>query len=283
VSYVFEALNRPLETGCFFETSTLLVTLILLGRVINEAARYRAAKAVSIRSLQTDSALIIHSGSPSEITENVDSRLLQYGDRFKVLPHTRVPTDGIVEYGGSEVDESMITGESTPVAKGQGSRVYAGTVNGRGTLIVALTALPHENSISKIATMVEDAELTKPKAQALADQIASWFVPAIATIGALVFLIWLFVDHYHNKRSWGRAVVRAMTYGIASLIVSCPCAIGLAVPMVILIACGVAARFGVIFRDPKKLEVARKVTDVSSSHPPWWYKMLGGPICIIVC
>jgi P-type E1-E2 ATPase len=263
VSYVFEALERPLETGCFFETSTLLVTLILLGRVINEAARYRAAQAVSIRSLQAESALLVNGPE----TQKTDSRLLQYGDRFKILPHTRVPTDGIVEYGGSEVDESMITGESTPVAKGQGSPVFAGTVNGRGTLIVVLTALPHENSISKIAAMVEDAELTKPKAQALADQIAAWFVPAIATIGALVFFVWLFVDHYHNKRGWGKAVVRAMTYAIATLVVSCPCAIGLAVPMVILIAGGVAARFGVIFRDPQKLEIARKVTDVSSSHP----------------
>ena len=265
VSYVFQVLGRPLETGCFFETSTLLVTLILLGRVIGEAARYRAAKSVSFRALQVENALLVIPGgssNASDTTEEIDARLLQYGDRFKVRPHTRIVTDGKVKYGGSEVDESMITGESIPVAKGQYSPVYAGTVNGRGTLVVSLTALPHENSISKIATLVENAELTKPKAQALADRIAGWFVPAIATIGALVFLIWLFLDHYHNQRSWGEAVVKAMTYAIATLIVSCPCAIGLAVPMVVLIAGGVAARSGIIFRDPQKLEIARNVTDV---------------------
>ncbi|KAF2689971.1 heavy metal translocatin [Lentithecium fluviatile CBS 122367] len=264
VSYVFQVLGRPLETGCFFETSTLLVTLILLGRVVVEAARYRAAKSVSFRSLQVENALLVVPGGSANApqTEEINARLLQYGDRFKVPPHTRIVTDGTVSYGGSEVDESMITGESIPVAKGHDSPVYAGTINGRGTLVVSLTALPHENSISKIATLVENAELTKPKTQALADHIAGWFVPAIATIGLLAFLIWLFVDHYHNNRSWAKAVVRAMTYAIATLIVSCPCAIGLAVPMVILISGGVSARFGIIFRDPQKLEIARKVTDV---------------------
>lgn len=96
-------------------------------------------------------------------------------------------------HGGSEVDESMITGEALPVAKGIESPVHAGTNNGSGTLIVALTKLPHENSISKIATLVENAELTKPRAQAIADRVASWFVPAIILIALSVFLIWMLV------------------------------------------------------------------------------------------
>ncbi|KAF1347319.1 heavy metal translocatin, partial [Lizonia empirigonia] len=265
VCYAYQTLGKPLESGSFFETSTLLVTLILLGRVINEFARYRAAKSVSFRSLQIDKALLVEWGHEREAdppTREIDARLLQYGDSFKVLPHTRIVTDGDVYYGGSEVDESMLTGESIPVAKGVHSRVYAGTMNGSGTLIVSLKTLPHENSVHKIATMVEGAELTQPKIQALADRIAGWFVPAIATIGSLVFLIWLLVDHFHNKRMWQDAVIKAVTYAIATLIVSCPCAIGLAVPMVVLIAGGVAARHGIIFRDPQKLEVARNVTDV---------------------
>lgn len=265
ISYVFQIRRKPLETGSFFETSTMLVTLILLGRVINEFARYRAAKSVSFRSLQIDEALLVLSHSKHQVdpeTKKIDARLLQYGDVFKVPPHTRVVTDGMILYGGSEIDESMITGESIPVAKGVHSRVFAGTNNGSGQLIVTLTALPHENSVHKIATLVEDAELTKPKVQALADRIAGWFVPVIATIGFFVFIIWLFVDRYHNKRAWKGAVVRSITYAIATLIVSCPCAIGLAVPMVVLIAGGVAARFGIIFRDPQKLEIARSVTDV---------------------
>ncbi|KAF2798465.1 heavy metal translocatin [Melanomma pulvis-pyrius CBS 109.77] len=265
ISYAFRLRNHPLETGSFFETSTLLVTLILLGRVVGEFARFRAAKSVSFRSLQAEEALLVISGGlagPGNETHKIDARLLQYGDSFKVPPHTRIVTDGRVTYGGSEVDEAMITGESIPVAKGLGHMVYAGTTNGDGQLIVALTKLPHENSISKIATMIENAELSKPKVQALADTIAGWFVPAIAAVGISVFLIWLFVDRYINHRTWQNSVVTAITYAIATLIVSCPCAIGLAVPMVVLIAGGVSARFGIIFRDPQKLEVARNVTDL---------------------
>lgn len=195
-------------------------------------------------------------------TRKIDARLLQYGDTFKVAPHSQIVTDGIVLYGGSEVDESMITGESIPVAKGVHSKVFAGTTNGGGTLIVRLTALPHENSVHKIAAMVEDAELTKPRTQALADKIAGWFVPAMASIGLIVFIVWLLVGRLNSTLSWRNAAIQAITYAIATLIVSCPCAIGLAVPMVVLISGGVAARFGIIFRDPTMLETARNVTDV---------------------
>ncbi|CAO2656011.1 Nn.00g048140.m01.CDS01 [Neocucurbitaria sp. VM-36] len=265
VSYVFQVKGKPLKTGSFFEASTLLVTSILLGRVIKEFARFRAAKSVSFRSLQIDEALLVVPNSATGSnpkTRKIDARLLQYNDVFKIPPHSRVVTDGTVVYGGSEIDESMITGEPIPVAKGVHSTVFAGTNNGSGVLIVRLTALPQENSVHKIAAMVENAELTKPKIQVLADCIAGWFVPVIAAIGLLVFLTWIFVDRYHYRHSWKNAVVTAITYAIATLIVSCPCAIGLAVPMVILVAGGVAARFGIIFRDPRKIEIARTVTDV---------------------
>ncbi|KAF2449402.1 heavy metal translocatin [Karstenula rhodostoma CBS 690.94] len=264
ISYTREVKGKPLETGSFFETSTLLVTLILLGRVVSEFARSRAAKSVSFRSLQVDEALLVlESSSPSNLdAELIDARLLQYGDVFKVLPESRIVTDGTVIQGGSEVDESMITGEALPVAKGRDSIVHAGTVNGSGNLIVALKKLPHENSVSKIATLVENTELTKPKAQAIADRVASWFVPSIIFIALLVFTIWIFVDKYHYHRSTSSAAIKAFTYAIATFVVSCPCAIGLAVPMVVLIASGVAARLGIIFRDPQKLETARNVTDI---------------------
>ncbi|KAF2735319.1 heavy metal translocatin [Polyplosphaeria fusca] len=262
VSYTFKVCKRPLETGGFFETSTLLVTLIFLGRAVSEFARLRAAKSVSFRSLQVEEALLATSGAPSWETRKIDARLLQYGDHFKVPAHTKIVTDGKVSHGGSEVDESMITGESRPVGKGIGSAVCAGTTNGAGQLIVEVTALPYENSVSKIADMVENAELSKPKIQALADQAARWFVPTIAVIGLTVFLIWMFVDRYHHHRTWKNAVAHAVTYAIATIVVSCPCAIGLAVPMVVLIAGGIAARFNIIFRDPQKLEVARSATDI---------------------
>ncbi|XP_014560897.1 hypothetical protein COCVIDRAFT_12351 [Bipolaris victoriae FI3] len=265
-SYIFQIRGETLETGSFFETSTLLVTLILLGRVINELARFRATKSVSFRSLQVEEALLVLP-SANDIWANVkttriDSRLLQYGDVFIVPPYTRVVTDGVVIYGGSNVDESMITGEFKPKAKGLSSEVFAGTTNQDGSLVVILRKLPHENSIQKIATLVEDAELSKPKTQALADRVAECFVPAIALIGLAVFLSWLFIDRYYSNHTWKSAVLTAITYAIATLVVSCPCAIGLAVPTVILIASGVAARYGIILRDPQKLEITRKVTHV---------------------
>jgi heavy metal translocating P-type ATPase len=265
-SYIFEVRGIPLETGSFFETSTLLVTLILLGRVINEFARFRAAKSVSFRSLQIEEALLVLPSAndtwANAKTTRIDSRLLQYGDVFIVPPYTRVVTDGVVMYGGSNVDESMITGEFKPKAKGLWSEVFAGTNNQDGSLVVSLRKLPHENSIQKIATLVEDAELSKPKAQAIADCVAGWFVPAIAIVGATVFLSWLLVEKFYNHHTWKHAVLTAITYAIATLIVSCPCAIGLAVPMVILIASGVAARYGIVLRDPRMLEIARKATHV---------------------
>ncbi|CAA9956580.1 ZntA Cation transport ATPase [Pyrenophora teres f. maculata] len=267
-SYALQRSGSTLKTESFFEASTLLVTLILLGRVINEFARFRAAKSVSFRSLQIEEALVVE--DPGHLyatwanvkTTKIDARLLQYGDVFTVPPHTRIVTDGIVLYGGSNVDESMITGEFEPRAKGLESEVFAGTNNGEGLLVVKLTRLPHENSVHEIAAMVEDAELTKPKAQALADRIAAWFAPAIAILGLSVFITWLLVKAYIFRKPWGDAALNAIPYTIATLIVSCPCAIGLAVPMVILIASGVAARHGIIFRDPQKLEIARNVTDV---------------------
>ncbi|KAF2642818.1 heavy metal translocatin [Massarina eburnea CBS 473.64] len=257
--YVFQVLGHPLEVVSFFETFTLMVTLILFGRIISEAARYQAAKSVSFRSLQNEKALLVVDGGIISLpyTKLTDARLLQYGDRFEVRPYTRIVTDGQVVQGGSEVDESMITGETFPVAKGRDSRVYAGTVNKSGRLIVDLTALPHENTVSKIASMID----SKPRVQAIADKFVTLFVPLIACIGLITFLTWLLRERLQKGQSCGKAVTLAITYAIATLTVSCPCVIALAVPMVILIAGGVAARHGIIFRDPQKLEVAHNVTD----------------------
>ncbi|USP81497.1 uncharacterized protein yc1106_08771 [Curvularia clavata] len=266
VSYVLEVHDIHLQSGSLFETSALLVMLILLGRLFSEFARFQAAKSVSFRSLQVEETLLVLP-SPNDTwasvkTTRIDSRLLQYGDVFVVPPYTRVVTDGIVLYGGSNVDESMLTGEFKPKAKGLSSVVLAGTNNQDGSLVVGLRKLPHENSVNQIATLVENAELSKPKAQGLADRVAGWFVPAIAMIGTAVFVFWLLVERLRHHHTWRMAVVTSATYTIATLVVSCPCAIGLAVPMVVLIASGVAARYGIILRDPQTLENAYKVTDV---------------------
>lgn len=265
VAFGHRVAGTPLETAEFFETSTLLITLVLFGRLVAAFARMRAVAAVSLRSLQAATALLIvdapESGQqPSEI--EVDARLLQYGDRFRVLPHSTVPTDGIVVSGVSEVDESMLTGEAVPVAKAKHDTVVAGTVNGSGALVVQLTRLPGKNTVTDIARLVEDAANSKPKIQDVADRVASWFVPVVTSIAIIVTIVWVVVGLKLRSFPTGRAVADAVTYAVAVLAVSCPCALGLAVPMVLVVAGGIAARGGVVIKSAQCTEMARKVTDV---------------------
>jgi Cd2+-exporting ATPase len=239
VAFAYLMTDNPLETGAFFETSTLLATLILLGRFISEIARQRATESVSIRSLQARTALLL--SQDRKFTTEIDVRLLQYGDVFRVPAHSRVATDGVVVFGSSEIDESMVTGEPVPVAKGIESNVIAGSLNGTGTLDIALTHIPSQNTISAIAKAVDKADATRPKTQKIADSIAGYFVPVIVAITAIVFIIWTIVGIYVQHKRKGDAAVQGLTYAIATLIISCPCAIGLAVPMVVVIAGGVVS------------------------------------------
>ncbi|KAM0328118.1 hypothetical protein ACHAQA_005521 [Verticillium albo-atrum] len=258
IAFGFRMANQPLETKEFFETSTLLITLILLGRLIATYARLKAVSAVSMRSLQSSNAVLVENGKDREI----DARLLQYGDTFRILPHTRVVTDGFVLSGCSEVDESMLTGEPMPVLKQSGDCVIAGTVNGDGSILAQLTRLPGKNTVTDIAQMVEEATNSKPKIQDLANKVASWFVPVVSAIAIIVVIVWVVVGLRVRKENTGKAVADAITYAVAVLAVSCPCALGLAVPMVLVIAGGIAARGGIIIKSADCTESARKCTDV---------------------
>ena len=260
VAFGYVVVGKPLATGEFFETSTLLVTLIMAGRWVSALARQRAVESGSVRSLQTPTATLC--GEKDEITRDIDTRLLQYGDAFRVAPEFRIPTDGTVIAGVSEVDESMITGESFPVDKRPGKVVIAGSVNGSGVLTVRLSRLPGANTISTIATMVDEAKLSKPKIQDVADKVASYFVPIAITLALLVFIIWIPIGLKVRQYDGSRAVTEALTFTITVIVVSCPCAIGLAVPMVIVVAGGVAARHGCIFKKATSIEIARKTSHV---------------------
>ncbi|KAK7924813.1 copper-transporting ATPase 2 [Apiospora marii] len=261
VSFGYLAAGSPLATGQFFETSTLLVTLIMVGRFVSAFARNEALKSISIRALQESKATLV-SVDDSVPDRDVDSRLLQYGDVFKLKADCRAPTDGIVLSGSSEVDESMLTGESRPVEKHTGSLIAAGSVNGPGNLVVRLTRLPDENTVSTIADMVDDAKLTKPQLQSMADYVASRFVPLVVGLTVLVFVVWIGVGIREQKRTPAESAIQAITYAITVLIVSCPCAIGLAVPMVIVIASGMAARRGIIFKSASGIETVHKATHI---------------------
>ncbi|KAL2107214.1 hypothetical protein VUR80DRAFT_5544 [Thermomyces stellatus] len=258
VSFAFLVTGRPLSTGEFFETSTLLVTLIMVGRYVSALARQKAVESISLRSLQASAAVLVEGRRETEI----DSRLLQYGDVFKVAPDSRIPTDGTVISGSSEVEESMLTGESKPVAKFAKSTVIAGSVNGSGTLVVRLTRLPGDNTISTIAGMVDEAKLSKPKVQDIADRVASYFVPVVLGLTIITFSIWIAIGVAVQNQPGSDAAAQAITYAITVLIVSCPCAIGLAVPLVIVVASGVASERGIIFKSADSIEVAYKTSHV---------------------
>lgn len=258
VAFGFRSIDKPLKIPELFETSTLLITFVLLGQLIAAYARTRAVQAVSLRSLQPTTAFLSENGSDHE----VDSRLLQFGDRFKVFSHARVPTDGLVLEGQSEVDESTITGESLPIKKRPGTSVIAGTINGSGTLAVQLTRLPGKNTVTDIASLVEEASRAKPKIQDLADCVASYFVPIVAGVAVIVFVVWTGVNLKVRHASGDKAVADAITYTVAVLAVSCPCALGLAVPMVLVVAAGIAARGGVMIKSAESTVRSRSVTDV---------------------
>jgi heavy metal translocating P-type ATPase len=260
VAYAFLASGKPLSTGEFFETSTLLITLIMIGKLVTAFALQSAVESITIESLQTPTAIL--SDSETAVDLEIDARLLQYGDCFKVLPDMRIVTDGVVVSGESEVDESMITGESTLLAKSTGMPVVAGSINHSGSLVIRVNRLPYENTIKMIGTMVDEAKVSTPKVQELADQVASYFIPVILGVTVLVFLVWIVVGIKVRHQRSNVACVNAMIFAISVLIVSCPCAIGLAVPMVVVIVGGVAARHGLVFKTAETIDVARKVSHV---------------------
>ncbi|KAG9228909.1 E1-E2 ATPase-domain-containing protein [Amylocarpus encephaloides] len=259
VAFSLTHAGYPLETEEFWETSTLLITLLLLGRLVAAIAKVKAVSAVSLRSLQAEKAFLVEASGD---TTEMDARLLQFGDVFLIPAHGRVVTDGVVTSGQSSVDESMITGESVPVPKAAEDEVIAGTINGPSALTIRMTRLPGKNSITDIANLVESALASKPRIQDLADRVASYFVPVVITIALVVFAIWVAVGVEVRGKNGGGSVGLAVSYSIAVLAISCPCALGLAVPMVLVMAGGVAARNGVIIKQADAIERGYKVTDV---------------------
>lgn len=248
-----------LEERAFFETSSLLITLVLLGRLVSAIARKQAFRMVSMKSVLAETALLI--GESGQSTE-IDARLLEYDDLCIITPHSRIITDGEIVSGAGEVDESMITGEAIPVAKKAGDVLIAGTTNGSSQITIRVTRLPGQNSITDIAKMVENALASKPRSQDLADKVAGWFVPVVVALSLIVFVLWIAIAIKIRKRNAGGSIGLAITYGIAVLAVSCPCALGLAVPMVMIIAGGVAVKSGVIIKQASATEGALRTTDV---------------------
>lgn len=263
ISFVYQVKGIDLMMGVYFETGALLVTLIMVGRLITSYACQRAMDSVSIRSLQASTAVIMNPLDKGKSgRKEIDIRLLHYEDIFVVEPNSIVVTDGLVVSGSSDVDESMITGEAHLLGKTIGSSVIAGSMNRSGIILVQVTRLPGSNTIDDIAAMVEEVAFTKPKIQETADRFARYFVPAVGMLALTCFFIWIAVGISVRKQSARTAVLAALPYAISVLVVSCPCAIGLAVPLVVVIAGGIGAKRGVVVKCAGALQVARHVTHV---------------------
>ena len=262
-SFVCEVKGTRLASAMYFETSALLITFIMMGRLMSDFACHKAVTVGSVKSLQTQSALLVDGSDPCERKYlDIDVRLLALGDILKVNASFPVATDGTIVSGVSEFDESVLTGEGTLVEKKAGSSVIAGSFNVTEAVLVQVTRLPGNNTIDEIAGLVEEVTNSKTRTQQIADEVAKWIVPASATLAMLTLVIWFAVNIARREESPSLAILNAIPYAISVLVVCCPCAVAFAVPMVLVIASGVGAKHGVVFRSAEALRVARGVTHV---------------------
>ncbi|NVB38043.1 heavy metal translocating P-type ATPase [Pseudenhygromyxa sp. WMMC2535] len=238
------------EVAVYFESAATIVTLILLGQVLELEARAQTSAALEkILGLAAKHALRVgEDGSEKEVP--LDQ--VEVGDRLRVRPGEKIPVDGVVLEGRSRVDESMVTGEPIPVAKGPEDEVIGATVNGTGALLMRAEKVGGETLLSRIVDMVAEAQRSRAPIQRLADVVASYFVPAVLLSAVVTFAVWALVGPEP-------AMAYALLNAIAVLIIACPCALGLATPMSIMVATGKGAGLGVLFRDAEAIEVLGKV------------------------
>ena len=238
------------HVGVYFEAAAVIVALVLLGQVLELRARSQTGAA--IRALLGLAPNVARRILPDGSEQDVPLEQVVPGERLRVRPGEKVPVDGVVVEGASAVDESMVTGEPIPVEKGPGDRVIGATVNGKGSLVMEAERVGSETLLSQIVQMVADAQRSRAPIQRLADVVAGWFVPAVVLIAIVTFVVWSL---------WGPepAMAFAMINAIAVLIIACPCALGLATPMSIMVAAGKGAATGVLFKDAAAIERLREV------------------------
>ena len=228
----------------YFEAAAMIVVLVLLGQVLELRARHRTGSAIrELLSLVPPTARLITDDGDREVPADA----VRVGQRLRVRPGERVPVDGRVVGGTSSVDESMLTGEPRPVAKSDGDAVTGGTINGNGSLVMQATQVGSDTQLARIVAMVAAAQRSRAPIQRIADAVAGYFVPLVLAAAALTFVVWLLAG---PSPALSFAVVNA----VAVLIVACPCAVGLATPMSVMVGIGQAARQGVLFRDAAALE-----------------------------
>jgi P-type Cu+ transporter len=234
----------------YFEPAAVITTLVLLGQVLELRARQQTGGAIrALLGLAPKSARRLDADG---IERDVPVEHLQVGDRLRIRPGERVPVDGVVIDGSTSIDESMVTGESMPVEKGPGAPVTGGTVNGTGTLVVRAERVGRDTLLAQIVRMVGEAQRSRAPIQRLADAVSAWFVPAVVLVAVITFVAWAFIGPAPR-------LAYALVNAIAVLIIACPCALGLATPMSIMVGTGRGATVGVLVRDAEALEVFERV------------------------
>ncbi|MHB1046964.1 MAG: heavy metal translocating P-type ATPase [Thermoanaerobaculia bacterium] len=238
------------EVAVYFEAAGVIVTLILLGQVLELRARSQTGAAIQkLLGLAAKSARRIKADGGEE---DVPLEVVQVGDRLRVRPGEKIPVDGVVLEGASSVDESMVSGEPIPVEKAPGDKLVGATVNGTGGLVMKAEKVGAETLLSRIVAMVAEAQRSRAPIQKLADVVAGYFVPIVILIALLTFAVWAIAGPAPQ-------MAHALINAVAVLIIACPCALGLATPMSIMVATGRGATMGVLFKNAEAIEVLRKV------------------------
>ena len=238
------------EVPVYFEAAAVITTLVLLGQVLELRARSQTGAAIkALLGLAPKTARRIREDGSEE---DVPLDQVQVGDRLRVRPGEKVPVDGVVIEGSSAIDESMVTGEPIPVEKHSGNRVIGATVNGTGSFVMRAERVGAETLLAQIVQMVAEAQRSRAPIQKLADVVSGYFVPAVVAIGVITFIVWSI---------WGPEprMAHGLVNAVAVLIIACPCALGLATPMSIMVATGKAAQSGVLFKNAEAIEIMRKV------------------------
>jgi Cu+-exporting ATPase len=249
---VFPAAFRDASgnVGVYFEAAAVIVTLVLLGQVLELRARSRTGSA--IRALLGLAPAVARRINEDGVEEDIPLEHVHVGDRLRVRPGEKVPVDGVVIEGASNVDESMVTGEPVPVRKTAGDAVIGATLNGTGALVLRAEKVGSETLLARIVAMVADAQRSRAPIQKLADTVAAWFVPAVVLVAIASFVVWSLVGPEPR-------MAHGLITAVAVLIIACPCALGLATPMSIMVATGRGASAGVLFRNAEAIEVMRQV------------------------
>ncbi len=241
------------EVGVYFDAAAVITTLVLLGQVLELRARSRTSRAIkALLGLSAKTARLVRDDGREE---DIALERVQPGDRLRVRPGEKVPADGVVLEGATSVDESMVTGEPIPVEKTKGSQVTGGTVNGTGSFVMQAQRVGSDTLLAQIVRMVSEAQRSRAPIQKLADVVSGYFVPAVVLSAIVTFVVWSVVGPEPR-------MAYALLNAVAVLIIACPCALGLATPMSIMVGMGRGATAGVLIKNAEALEVLEKVDTV---------------------